>query len=109
MILHYLFSIFLESLINQNRFIRFCINSASPLLKLKNIRAGKISLIISTVLKEGKLYKLYFSCFEILRARLFFLQRYIEFFNGFTHLPDSIIKNMNKNISHNVQLSKVGI
>ena len=109
MIQHYLFSFFLESLINQNRSIRFCVNSASLLLIVKNKRPGKISFIISIMPKVINIYKIYSPFLTLMRTRLFFLQRYIVLFNGFTHFPDSIIKNTRLNTFHNVQLSKVGI
>jgi hypothetical protein len=109
MILHYLFSNFLVSLIYQNRFIRFCIYTASLLLKAKNKGFEEKSFTISIVLKDEKIYRLYVFSLKFLRTLFFSLQRFIKLFHGFTHIPDSIIKNMSLTIFHNVQLSNVGI
>lgn len=109
MILHFLFSTFLEPPINLNRFIRFCSNTATLLQKVKNKGFEELSFSILIVSKFEKVYKYYISSLKSLKTRLFFLQSFIELFNGFTHIPDSIIKNMRLNIFHNVQLSNVGI
>jgi len=108
MIPYYLFSFFTKLFANQNRFFRFCIDTASLLQKIKNKGPRKIPFTFKNIAKIGEVYKLYKYSFNLVYSP-FFLNIAVRLFHRLPVFPIVSLKNITDYTFHNVRLSKAGI